>query len=645
MCGIAGIVALNGANVPVEAEYAVRDMLNAMQWRGPDGEGLWRMGAACFGHRRLSIIDLTGGGQPMSYGGGNYTTVFNGEIYPYRELRKELQKEGYQFSNESDTEVLLASYAKDGLKCLQNLEGMFAFALWDDRKKRLFAARDHFGKKPFYYTIQKGYLAFASELSSLATLKLGKFLPPFNFSVSPSAFTRYLAYEYVPVPQSIYKEVSVLEPSHFLTLQNGEVKIAGYWDLPFPEQKLPAPLPEVEEELRQLMERAVKLRMISDVPLGVFLSGGIDSTIITGLMANFSSSPVKAFSIGFREASYDESKYARIAAKAYGVELTERILSAADCAKELPELARKMDTPMADASAAPTWLLSSLTREKVTVALGGDGSDEFWAGYEHYIGYKIALIYNRSPGFLQSFINWLTKFLPESSGYINPRQAIRTFLAGAAAPDWLRVQMMLTSFNARLQKEIFSKDWLAAQNNDILAPEVLFASTARHYYHWQDRDVKPLERAFYVYIRQFMLDDILVKVDRCSMLQSLEVRAPFLDKKVTEFVARLPVSAKLSGFKRKWLLKKAFAKILPPEILKRNKRGFQIPVADWLRGQLKPLLLEFLSPEFLARQGIFNPVAIEKMMQEHFWEKRDYRKQLWTLLVIQLWLDANRVNF
>lgn len=645
MCGIAGIIRLDGAEIDPCAREAVAEMLDAMKWRGPDGEGIWLDGPACFGHRRLSIIDIAGGAQPMHYQNGKLTVVFNGEIYNFREERENLSRMGHKFASDCDTEVILASYAQYERDCLSHLEGMFAFSLWDKSFKQLFCARDIFGKKPFYYTIQNGFFAFSSELTSLATLKSGKYLPPFHFTISRAAFSQYLAYEYVPVPQSIYREVSVLEPAHWLILKNGEVKLGRYWDLPWPEKKMPADAQEVCGEVWRLMKRATAMRMISDVPLGVFLSGGIDSTIVAGLMASLSTKPIKAFSIGFKEASYDESSYARIAARAYGAEHHERILSAGDCADELPKLARQMDTPMADASIAPTWLLSALARKNVTVALGGDGADEFWAGYEHYIGYRISLWYNRLPKFLRSFVNAASGLLPQSSGYVNPRLAVRTFLEGAAAPDWLRVQTMLTSFGANAQSDLLTGEWLAKSDADILNPDTLYASTAKYYNHWPDDSATPLERAFYVYVRQFMLDDILVKVDRCSMLHSLEVRAPFLDKQVCEFVAKLPLNAKLHGFRRKYLLKKAFVKLLPREILHRNKRGFQIPVSEWLRSKLKPLLLEFLSPEYLRSQGIFNPEPVGRMLEEHFAGTRDYRKQLWTLLVLQLWLDARRPDF
>ncbi len=578
---------------------------------------------------------------------GRFCTVFNGEIYNFRELRQKLAASGAVFLNNSDTAVLLAAYAAHGPDCLKYLDGMFAFAIWDSKERTLFCARDHFGKKPFYYTVQNGIFAFASELGALASLKAAGL--GFSFHLAPHAIMRYLAYEYVPTPHAIYGEAAVLEPAHCLMLQKGEMKISRYWDLPAPEADPWASEEELCEELYRLMSQAVQKRMISDVPLGVFLSGGIDSTIVAGLMAEHSSLPVQSFSIGFREASYDESAYARIAAKAYGTDHHERILSAAECADQLPGIAGSMDTPMADASCAPTWLLSGLAREDVTVALGGDGSDELWAGYEHYIGFKIALWYNRLPAWLrEDVIRRIAARLPASAGYINPRLAVETFLAGARAPDWLRVQTMLTAIDGPMQGALLEPEWLAQNGDggDFLRPERLFAPTRRQYEHWQDAPATtPLARAFHVYVRQFLLDDILVKVDRCSMLHSLEVRAPFLDRHVAEFAAKLPLEYKLRGFKRKYLLKRAFAGLLPKQILKRNKRGFQIPVAGWLRGKLKPLLLELLSGQRLRSQGIFRPEQVQKLMAEHFSGARDLRKPLWTLLVLQIWMERNRPDF
>lgn len=635
MCGIAGICQVDASPLTPEAGQWVKAMTDRMSHRGPDGEGQWSKGPVCLGHRRLSIIDLSGGGQPMHSADGQMTVTFNGEIYNYAELKEQLTALGGQFQTSSDTEVILEGYRIWGPDCLARFDGMFAFALWDNQQRRLFCARDRFGKKPFFYTVQHGRLYFASELTGIEQLR------HLSLTMNPQAVMRYLAYEYVPTPHSVYTEVQSLPPSHMLLLQDGNLSISRYWDMPMPDESDKRSDNELCEELRFLLSRAVRRRMVSDVPLGVFLSGGIDSSIVAGLMARQSSTAIKTFSIGFSEASYDESRYARIVAKAFATDHHERVLSAEECADTLPGIISRMDVPMADASVAPTWLLSGVTREKVTVALGGDGADELWAGYEHYIGFKVAQWYNAAPSALRKgIIEPLAQLLPSSAGYINPRLAVATFLRAAHAPAWQRVQTMLTAFTPDMQESVLDTAF-KAQQPGFLAPEVLFAPTREHYDHWQPQNAAtPLARAFHVYARQFMLDDILVKVDRCSMLHSLEVRAPFLDKDAAEFAARLPVSRKLHGFKRKWLLKKAFAELLPDEILYRNKRGFQIPVAQWLRGRMRPLMEDLLSESTLKAQGIFNYQAVRALMDEHVSGRADLRKPLWTLLVFQLWWRA-----
>ena len=637
MCGIAGICEITGAALPPLAEQWTKSACDAIQQRGPDGFGLWREGPVCLGHRRLSIIDLGTGGQPMHDVQGDCTVVFNGEIYNFAEVRAQLEQAGARFATHSDTEVILQGWRVWGADCLDRFEGMFAFVLWDARTRTLFAARDRFGKKPFYYTIQNNKLYFASELTALRQF------PDLALTVHPRAVMRYLAYEYVPTPECIYQEVRKLEPAHFLLLRDGQQKVARYWDMPVPEPRgclsaggAQASEEELGRELRRLMTQAVRRRMVSDVPLGALLSGGIDSTITTGLMAQASDRPVETFSIGFTEASYDESRYARAAAEFYGTHHHERIFAADDCAAMLPDCIMKLDEPMADASVAPTSLVSGVAREHVTVALGGDGADELWAGYEHYIGYKMAGVYNSLPHFLRkNVLEPIARVVPASAGYVNVRNAAATFLQGAHAPDWLRVQTLLTALTPEMQRTIW-----AAPDTEFLREENLFAPTRDAYSHWAK--AAPLERAFHVYVRQYMLDDILMKVDRCSMQHSLEVRAPFLDRDVAEFVARLPVQYKLRGFQRKYLLKKACADLLPPAIVKRNKRGFQIPVAAWLRGQLRPLVEELLGEDFLKQQGLFNPAGIRRLVDAHVSGAADLRKPLWTLLVLQLWWKKNQ---
>ena len=353
MCGIAGICRLDGQPLNEDARAHVRAMTDVITYRGPDGSGIWQEGPVCLGHRRLSIIDLSGGSQPMQDVDGELCIVFNGEIYNFAELRQELLQAGARFhSSHSDTEVILQAYRVWGTDCLQRFDGMFAFALWDAPRRRLFCARDRFGKKPFFYTLQQGSLFFGSELNCLAAV------PGLELTLDPQAVMRYLAYEYVPTPDTMYREAKSLPPSHWLLVEDGRLSIRRYWDLPPADESDRRSEADICADVHELLTRAVARRMVSDVPLGVFLSGGIDSSIVAGLMARQSATPIKTFSIGFTEASYDESRYARVVARRWSTDHHERVLSAEDCAEHLPDIISRMDVPMADASVAPTWLLS-----------------------------------------------------------------------------------------------------------------------------------------------------------------------------------------------------------------------------------------------------------------------------------------------
>ncbi len=634
MCGIAGFFQLDGQNLPENSHTWLKNMTDAIHYRGPDGEGQWIDGAVALGHRRLSIIDLATGAQPMADSTGQIYVTFNGEIYNFPDLRKTLEEKGCKFHTNSDTEVILYAWQEWGEACVERFEGMFAFVLWDKRKKVLFCARDRFGKKPFFYTIQQGRFIFASELTAIT-----KF-PDLNLSVRPQNLMRYLAYEYVPTPECIYTEVQKIPPSHSLMVSEGKVTLRRYWDIPAPStESITRSEDDLAEELRGLLDNAVERRMISDVPLGVFLSGGIDSSIVTALMAS-KADKIKTFSIGFKEASFDESEYARVIAKHYNTDHTEHILSADYCAEILPDIISRLDEPMADASVAPTYLLSELTRKHVTVALGGDGADELFAGYEHFIGIKIAESYNKWPSLVRKSIETISDKIPSSSNYVNLNGALTTFFQAAYAPPWQRVQSLLTAFTPEMQQNLWDANF-AEGHEDFLKLDHLFAPTKEHFSHWPPPSGN-VERAFYVYARQFLVDDILTKVDRCSMLKSLEVRAPFLDTDVAEFISRLPISYKLKGLKRKYLLKKSCIDLLPKEILTRNKRGFQIPVAAWLRGALRPLVEELLGERFLQEQGVFSIPHVRELVDTHMSGKQDLRKPLWTLLVLQMWWRANK---
>ncbi len=633
MCGIAGFVWSDAGGAPPREERLswLSAMTGTLAHRGPDGEGLVLDGPAALGHRRLSIIDLAAGSQPMEDADGRAVVTFNGEIYNYRELMARYAARGFRFRTNSDTEAILAAWLLDGPAGLDALEGMFSFALWDRATRTLFAARDRFGKKPFYYTLQNGVLAFASELNALTRL------PFLRLETPVSALMRFVAYEYVPTPETIYKNVFKLRPGHYLLFRDGKPTTAPYWDMPLPGPAPKASEDELCDELRLLLAQAVKRRLVADVPLGVFLSGGIDSSTVAALMAGMVPR-IKTFSIGFSEASYDESRYARLVASRFATDHHERILSADACGALLPDIVARLDEPMADPSVVPTYLLSQVTRENVTVALGGDGPDELFYGYEYYPAFRLAAGYDKLPPFLRrGLIEPLARLLPQSAGYVNPRFVADTFLAGATAPPWLRVQTWLSAFTAEAQANLWQHP-----APELLAPQNLFSPTRELFEGFPADD--PLARVGYVFARQYMLDYILVKVDRCSMMHSLEVRAPFLDRDVAEFVCRLPSRYKLRGARRKYLLKKAVAGLLPREILGRGKRGFLIPTAAWLRGQLRPKVDALLGEKHLRQQGIFDPATVGRLVAEHATGAADHRKKLWTLLVLQLWLHHHKTS-
>ena len=593
-------------------------------------QGIWLEEPAALGHRRLSVIDLAAGQQPMCDWQERAVIVFNGEIYNFPELRARLERKGYRFRTRSDTEVLLNAYLDEGPDCLNSVEGMFAFAIWDRERRTLFAARDRMGEKPFYYTLQQGVFAFASELTAFTRLPLLK------LEVERRSLARFLAYEYLPTPDSIYREVFKLRPGHFLIFADGQVTTRRYWDIPLPEARTNLSEADCCERLRSLAGRAVKQRLISDVPLGVFLSGGLDSSAVVALMSQaVPAREIKTFTIGFKEASYDESSYARLVAETFGTNHHEEILSATQAGELLPDIVGRLDEPMADPSIVPTYLLSEVTRRRVTVALGGDGGDELFGGYEYFLGFLLAEQYLKIPAVIRkALLEPLARLLPVSSGYVSPRHVVAKFLSGINAPRWLRTQMWLGALAPDLQASLWQ-----APLPEALREDNLYAETRALYDSYPAAEA--INRVFYLFARQYLLDYILVKVDRCSMMHALEVRAPFLDTALMEFVYRLPYQMKIRHGKRKYLLKKAFADILPRPILGRQKRGFLIPTALWLKGLLRPLVEELLGESWLRQQGLFKPQVVRRLLDEHNAGAADHRKEIWTLLILQLWLRSH----
>jgi asparagine synthase (glutamine-hydrolysing) len=625
MCGIVGFL-----NAPASKEQQ-RQWLDAMTdtlaHRGPDGRGVWVDGGVALGHRRLSVIDLESGAQPMSDWQERAVIVFNGEIYNFPEIKERLARKGYRFRTHSDTEVLLNAYLDAGPDCLDYVEGMFAFAIWDRQQQVLFAARDRMGEKPFYYTLQNGVFAFASEVTAFSRL------PVLKLEVERQSIARFLAYEYIPTPNSIYREVFKLRPGHFLIFQNGQVNTRRYWEIPLPDSRANLSESDCCERLRDLAGRAVAHRLISDVPLGVFLSGGIDSSAVVALMAQVvDPREINTFSIGFKEKSYDESPYARLVAESLGTNHHEEILSATQAGELLPHIVSRFDEPMADPSIVPTYMLSEVTRRQVTVALGGDGGDELFGGYEYFPAFLLSEHYLRLPHIIRKYcLEPLGALLPISSGYVSPRHVVAKFLAGVNAPKWLRAQVWLGALTADLQETLWQ-----APLPEALQVDNLYAESRSLYQGWPAQEA--ISRVFYLFARQYLLDYILVKVDRCSMMHGLEVRAPFLDTALMEFVYRLPYQMKIRHGKRKYLMKKAFRGLLPRTIVDRKKRGFLIPTALWLKGLLRPLVEELLGETWLRQQGLFKPEVIRRLIEEHNSGAADHRKEIWTLLVLQLWL-------
>lgn len=625
MAGITGFCQNKGTALPVQAQGWLESMYETLACplsdiKVPDTVASCIDGPVAFACRQAeqAVVAHAVAGDAHCY------AVLDGEFYNAEEICEALQ-----IAPCDNAAVLLQAWLAWGQDALTRIEGVFAFALWDGRDKTLVCGRDRFGVRPFFYTMQGHCCVFASELKALTRF------PGLRLSVRRESIMRYLAYEYVPTPDCIYQEVSKLPPAHLLFVRDGHTRLVRWWDMPWPEPVQPhnASEDELSAELCRLLDVAVQRRMKARTTVGAYLSGGIDSSVVVGLMARHCPR-VRTFSIGFTEKSYDESHYARIVAEHYATEHRVRVLSAQDCAVLLPRIIPHLDEPMADASLAPTYLASQFLREHVGVALGGDGADEILAGYEHYIAFALAEVYNKLPAWVRTrCLEPLARLLPASTGYVNLRLAAQTFLAGAATAPSLRVQALLTACTPEIQQTLWRDPDMS-----FLADAQLFEPTRQAYAHWPESSgASPLARAFHVYVRQGLLDDNLVKVTRATALCGLTARAPFMDTDVVNFVTRLPIHYKLRGLQRKYILKKACADILPRAILTRNKRGFQIPVAEWLRGELRPLVEELCGETFVREQGFFDTTALRGLIDAHMHGQADHRKALWTLLVLQLW--------
>ena len=613
MCGICGVA----GGDPADGSDLVHRMCAAMVHRGPDDEGIMQLDGVTLGMRRLSIIDVAGGHQPMHNEDSTVWVVQNGEIYNHLELRKLLIAAGHTFNTQSDTEVLVHGYEEWGEELIQRLNGMFAFAIHDPRRDSVFLARDRMGIKPLHYAIDSDRLVFASELKALLRD------PALRKGIDPAALDDYLAYEFVPSPGSIVRGIKKLEPGHTLTWSVAESthEVRRYWS---PQLNLGGvdgrDIDEECDRLRAVLRESVRKELISDVPLGVFLSGGIDSSAVAAMMTQLGGE-VKSFSVGFSDRSFDESANARLVAKHLGTDHHELTLEPGMLLDLVPRLPDLLDEPLGDASIIPTYMLSEFTRRHVKVALGGDGGDELFAGYPTLQAHRLAGYYLKAPRLLrEGLVEPVVRRLPISRGNLSFDFRAKRFVSGAAYPAAERHQRWMGSFGREERTALLARD-------------------VQH----QDREVAdgdPLNQVLLLDMRLYLENDILVKLDRASMMASLEGRVPLLNNDFVEYATHLPLNMKLRGLRSKFLLKRALRGILPASILNRPKKGFGIPVAHWFRGPLKEQMLSVLSPERIAREGFFDPGGVKRLIDDHLDGRRDNRKQLWTLFAFEMWHDG-----
>jgi asparagine synthase (glutamine-hydrolysing) len=626
MCGICGFIHPD-RNRP--ADRVVLERMNSrIHHRGPDSDGFFLRNHVGLAMRRLAIIDLDTGDQPISNETGDLQLVFNGEIYNYTELRQSLESKGHVFKTQADTETIVHLYEEYGADCVQHLRGMFAFALWDETRERLMLARDRMGQKPLYYAQLPDALVFGSEIKCLAEW------PGMPLDIDHEAIHHYLTLQYIPDPWSGYKAIRKLPPAHTLIWEKGNLDIARYWDMAYtPKHDLPEA--ELCEQLRDTFEEAVRIRMISDVPLGAHLSGGIDSSLVVAAMARHASQPVRTFSIGFEEEAFSELAFARSIADRFSTEHHEFKVTYGDVPQMMQRIAEACDEPFADPSALPMYYLSELTRQHVTVALNGDGGDELFAGYQRYRLDQFANLYARLPRALtQRLIPAVANLLPEPVNRpieANPIAGIRRLQQVADTRSCASIARWGSYFSESMKAELWRPEWiekLQQSNSETLLCEAFHSIDANSF----------LDRTLYADSTNYLPGDLLVKADRMTMAHSLEGRSPFLDHELVNWAARLPESLKLRGKTHKYLLKKAFADDLPDSILHRSKQGFGIPVGAWLRGPLAGWARETLLDTDSSTHTYFRTDTVERLVNEHASARADHGKRIWTLLMFELWL-------
>ena len=618
MCGINGIL---GEQNPA----LIRRMNRSLVHRGPDDEGVYSGSGATLGMRRLSIIDLEGGHQPIRNESGSLQIVFNGEIYNYLELRKGLETRGHRFSTQTDTEVILHLYEEKGTETPGLLRGDFAFAIWDEDKKKGFVARDHLGVKPLYYTAFDQKVLFSSELKGVLQDER------LSLELDPEALDLYLTFLYIPHPWTIYKNIHKLEAGSYLEYERGEFRVARYWKPPH-EQRHLADGREFDEQIYQRLQESVAVRLMSDVPLGAFLSGGIDSTAIVALMSRASSQPVRTFSVGYSDeyAAFNELEFGRLASDYYGTRHHELIVEP-NIQETIREVVEALDEPFGDSSAVPTYLVSQATASEVKVVLSGVGGDELFGGYPRYLGALWEAWYRKLPLATRRLLSGLADWTPEIESSRNVGGWIRRFLSHPEDAPSDRYRRWV-SFNSGAERRgLYTKEFF----NRLTCPdrdEIYFSGL---FLPVQNREL--VEQAMYVDLMSYLVNDLFLMADQMGMFHSLEIRVPLCDHRLAEDLIQRPWQRKIGPFTLKKLMKRILRKELPPEILKRKKQGFMIPVGLWMKKELRPMLEHYFSEDRLRRQSIFDPQQVKRLLQAHISGKARNTNQLWGLLIFQLW--------
>lgn len=619
MCGIAGMIQTQPDGTV--SAGAIHRMCQAIVHRGPDEEGVLVRGGVGLGMRRLSIIDLSGGQQPIFNEDKTVWIVFNGEIYNFPELRADLEKRGHRFLTHSDTEVIVHLYEDLGADCVQNLRGMFAFALYDERRSKLLVARDRFGKKPLHYALTGEQFLFGSEIKSLLAVA-----PELASNINHQALLEFMYFGYILDPNTAFSQIKKLPAGHLLELERGEIRIRQYWDLPEYGTRQVGSEEECLEELESRLAEAVRIRLISDVPLGALLSGGTDSSTVVGLMARASSKPVKTFSIAFDHDDFNEAHYARLVAQAFGTDHHELVVEP-NILETVEKLTSSLEEPFGDSSMLPTYFVSCMARKHVTVALSGDGGDEIFAGYDRYA-------INARRDKFRHLPSWVGRAYRERVYPWLPKNMRGRRLSYSMSLPWRERYVDSVAFIPLFERE-------AALLSDDFRDHLRAGSTpesAMHGYFERAPATDPLDQLLYVDTKTYLVGDILTKVDRMSMATSLEVRVPILDHVFAEWATGLPIEWKLRGNEQKYILRKLAERIgVPREALYRKKQGFAMPLVHWMKHELKELIMSALLDSRTLQRGYFKPAAVRQLFEEHFRGYRDHSGPIWRLLMLELW--------